>query len=95
MFSQSTLRCLAIRFLSRTTEEWVVSSANNLGFEDKSSDESLIYINKKIEPRLDPWWTPARILASDEVRPLKKLFCLQFLRKLLSWKNNSSYFMLT
>ena len=41
-------------FLSCTTEKREVSSANNLGLEDKSSDRSLIYIKKNSGPRIDP-----------------------------------------
>ena len=48
-------------FLSCTTEKREVSSTNNLGLEDKSSNKSLIYIKENSWPRIDPWGTPAFI----------------------------------
>ena len=53
-------------FLLCTTEKREVSSANNLGLDDKSSDRSLIYIKKNSGPRMDP---------------LRTTFCLRFFRK--------------
>ena len=41
-------------FLSCRTEKREVSSANNLGLGDKSSDRSLTYIKKNSGPRIDP-----------------------------------------
>ena len=41
-------------FLWCTTEKREVSSANDLGLEDKSSERSSIYIKKNIGPRIDP-----------------------------------------
>ena len=38
--------------MSCTTKKGEVSSANNLGLEDKSSDTSLIYIKQNSEPRI-------------------------------------------
>ena len=63
------------------TEKRKASSANNLGFEDKSSDRSLIYIKKNSGPRIDPWGTPARTLVQDDVWPLRTTLCLRFFRK--------------
>ena len=53
--------------LSSTAEKIELSSANNLGLEDKSSDRSLIYIKKNSGPSADPWGTPARTLVQDDV----------------------------
>lgn len=41
-------------FLSLATEKRDVTSSNNLGFEDKSFDRSLISIKKKSGSRINP-----------------------------------------
>ena len=53
VFRKSLLSSFAEVFLSCTTEKREVSSANNLGLEDKSSDRSLIYIKKNSGQRID------------------------------------------
>ena len=53
-------------FVSYTTENRAVSSANSLALDDKPSGQSLIQINKSNGPKIDPWGTPALTLVHEE-----------------------------
>ena len=53
-------------FISYTTENRAVSSANSLALDDKPSGQSLIQINKSNGPKIDPWGTPALTLVHEE-----------------------------
>ena len=52
-----------------TTEKSEVSSANNLGFDVKCSDKSIILMKNNSDPRIEPWETLASILAHKEYCP--------------------------
>ena len=66
IFSKSSFRSIfeASTFLIREKSE--VSSANNLGFDAKFSDKSLISIKNNSSPRIEPLGTPALALAHQE-----------------------------
>ena len=53
-------------FISCTTENREVSSANSLALDDKPSGKSLIQIKKSNGPKIDPWGTPALTLVHEE-----------------------------
>ena len=53
-------------FISCTTENREVSSANSLALDDKPSGKSLIQIKKSNGPKTDPWGTPALTLVHEE-----------------------------
>ena len=52
-----------------TTEKSEVSSANNLEFDAKFSDKSMILMKNNSDPRIEPWETLASILAHKEYCP--------------------------
>ena len=64
-----------------------MSSANNLGFELKLPEKSLIQLRKG--PRIDPWGTPAEIFDHLEYRQIKTTLCILFLRKSIKIFNKS------
>ena len=78
---KSLLSSFAEVFLLCTTEKREVSSPNNFGLEDESSDRSLIYIKKNSGPRIDHWGTPAGTLVHDDVWLLRTTLCSRFFRK--------------
>ena len=71
IFVKSLFKSFAVAFILWITKKRGVSSANNLGFEVKPSDKSLIWIRKNHGSRIDPWGTPASILVQDECCPFK------------------------
>ena len=90
IFCESSLRSLAVKFLSRKAEKRDISPANSFIFGGVSSDRSLIQIKTKSAPRRDPWGIPASTLAQDEDWPFKATLCLWFWSKLLtSWRRFS------
>ena len=62
----SPFNSIADVFISCTAENKEVSSANDLAFDDKPSDKSLIQIKKSSGPRIDPQGTPALTLVHEE-----------------------------
>ena len=81
IFIKSLLRSFAVEFILWITEKREVASANNLGFEDKPSDKSLIWIRKNNAPRIDFWGTLTSILVQDECCPFKTTFCFLWYKK--------------
>ena len=58
-----------------------MSSANNFAFDDRPSARSLIYIEKRSGPSIEPSGTPAMTSAQEEVCPLRTTICFLFLQK--------------
>ena len=78
---RSLFRLLAILSGTLTVENRVVSSVNNLGLHWRLLDKSLMYIRNKSGPNIEPWGTPALILAQGELWPLRITLCFLFLKK--------------
>ena len=68
---RSLFTLLAVLSATLTVENRDVSSANNLGLLWRLSNKSLIYIRNKSGSNVEPWGTPALILAQDELWPLR------------------------
>ena len=66
IFFKSLFRSVFEASIFLTTEKSEVLSANNLGFDAKFSDKSLIQIKNNRGPRIEPWGTPASTLAHEE-----------------------------
>ena len=66
IFFKSLFRSIFEASTFLTTEKSEVSSANNLGFDAKLSDKSLIEIKNNCGPRIEPWGTQASTLAHEE-----------------------------
>ena len=75
IFIKSLFRSFAVEFIFWTSENREVPSANNFGFDVKSSDKSLIQIRKNNGPRIDLWGTPASILVQNECCQVKTTLC--------------------
>ena len=78
---RSLLGLLAVLSGSWTVEHSHVPSANNFGLHCRLWDKSLMYIRNKTGPNIEPWRTPALILAQDELWPLRITLCFLFLKK--------------
>ena len=78
---RSLLGLLAVLSGTLTVENRDVSSANNLGLHWRLSDKSLMYIRNKSGPNIEPWGTPALILAQDELWSLRITLCFLFLKE--------------
>ena len=58
-----------------------MSSANNLGFDAKFPDKSLIWIKNNSGPRSEPWETPASTLAHKEYWSFNMALCVLLFKK--------------
>ena len=66
IFFRSLFNSIVDVFISCTTENREVSSANSLALDDKPSGKSLIQIKKSNGPKIDPWGTPALTLVHED-----------------------------
>ena len=67
IFLKSPFKWLAEVLTFRTMEKRNVSSAKSLAVVDRSSGRSLMQIKNNIGSSMEPWGTPASMLAQDEV----------------------------
>ena len=58
-----------------------VPSANNLAFEERPFDKSLIWMRKNNEPIIEPRGIPAVILAGEETCLFNTSLCFQLYKK--------------
>ena len=66
-------RLIAVFSSTLTVVNRDVSSVNNLGLYWRLSDKPLMYIKNKSGLNIEPWGTPALILAQDKLWALKEL----------------------
>ena len=85
MSFRSLLRSVAVLSGSLAVENRDMSPANNLELHWRLSDKSVMYIRNKSGPNIDPWGTPALIVAQDELWPLRISLCFLFLKKFITY----------
>ena len=83
------MKDLADKWLLRITERSDALSANNLGFENKFSGKSFIYIKKSNGPRIEPWGTSASAFVHVEYWSLRTTLYFLSLRKLVKVSSKS------
>ena len=81
---KSLLISLAEVLTSRTTENKVVPSANNLHSLLRPFGKSLTYVKNKRGPRMEPSGTPAQMSTQDEHWLFKTTFCFLLAKKSFS-----------
>ena len=63
----SSLSCFVDELISWTMEKTEESSANSLAVDERLWLKSFMYIRKKIDPKIDPWGTPALVLVTKKI----------------------------
>ena len=82
IFFKSSLVSFAEVSRSCTTENYEVSLAKSLGFEDRFSAKSMILIKDSSDPKIELWGTPAWIFSQLDVCHKEQLFVSCFLENL-------------
>ena len=75
---------MAEQFISWTIEKGKVSPANNFGFDNKLSYNSLMCIKNSNGASMGPWGTSALISAHEEFQPFSVTLCFRLDKSLLA-----------
>ena len=81
IFLKSLIKWLTEVLTLCTMKKRDLSSAQRLAVVDRSSDSSLMSIKNNSGPSMEPWGTPALMLAQGEAWPFKTTHCFLKLRK--------------